>query len=179
MQNLLWAFMDVLINNAIKIAYVQSRPKLALPLAELALKLDPNNVELMRHLAFFLIDSERCLEGFETAKLCFSLCETSHEKVFANHIIIKSLMTATGFWHEIPELVKRHKDLISKLLQEAPTNLDEASTLRLFTASFFFPYIKDDPKNNHFLQNRLSDLCKINFGKLSSRINIKVPQNFF
>ena len=156
------AFIDVLLIAAIKIAYSALQPTVATRFAELCLRLEHNNIEVLRHLAALYQDSGHYLEGIETAKLCCSLVETLTEQIFANHILLRGLMSAAGYWDESFSVLQRLELLLLSLIKEWPTNLEQATTLRLFCCTFFLPYFSDEPKNTRSIQNQIARLCQKN-----------------
>ncbi|MBD1906962.1 O-linked N-acetylglucosamine transferase, SPINDLY family protein [Funiculus sociatus GB2-A5] len=156
------ALLDVLLSASIKIGYSMKLFALAAHIANLALSLNAKNQEVLRHLATFYQNAGQYDEGIETARLCYSLMQTLPDKIFANHLILRGLMSAGGYWEEAVAAFGQHESLLLSLIKENPLPLDQTPTLRLFTPSFFFPYFKDDPRSNRSIQNGVVQVCQSN-----------------
>lgn len=156
------AFTDVIMLAAIRISYSLRKPTLASKLGEFCLQLYPKNIEILKHLAAFYQDSRQYIKGIDTAKRCYVLAKTLPEQAFANHLTIRSLMSATGYWEEACLTVEGQQALLSSIVKEWPLNIDGASTLRLFLSTYFFPYFNDDPVINRPIQNKIAQLCQEN-----------------
>jgi predicted O-linked N-acetylglucosamine transferase (SPINDLY family) len=164
------AFTDVIMLAAISIAYSLRRPTLASDLAELCLRLEPKNIKILMHLAAFYQDSRQYSKGIETAKLCYTLAKTLPEQAFANSIIIRSFMSATGYWEESCLAVQRQCGLLNSIIKQWPLNIDGVSTLRLFLSPFFLPYFTDNPSYNRPIQNKIGQLAQSNIEIISKEL---------
>ncbi|MBW4679400.1 MAG: tetratricopeptide repeat protein [Microcoleus vaginatus WJT46-NPBG5] len=156
------AFLIVLLPAAVVIAHSYRRPRLAARLAELYLQVDANHLEVLRHLAVFYQNACDYDKGIETAKLCYSLLEKLPDRVHANSIILRGLMSAGGYWEEATSVFHRQESLLSELIEAQPKALAEIEVLRLLNASFFTPYFQDYPQSYRTLQNQLAQLCQAN-----------------
>jgi len=153
-------FVDTLLPTTIDIAYSRRMAALAANIAELFLELKPNHPEVLRQLAGFYQNAHNYSKGIETAKLCYSLVKTLPDKIFANHLILKGLMSAGGLWQEACATWERQESLLLSLIEEEPIQLHKATVLRLLSSTFFFPYFRDSlPKNRH-IQNKLTHRCQ-------------------
>ncbi len=155
-------FLKVVLPAAVTIAYAQRQPALAARLAELYLQVDANNLEVLRHLSIFYQNACDFDKGIETAKLCYSLLEKIPDKVYANYLILRGLMSAGGYWEEAQKIGQRQESLMSALIEAQPTNLSEIQVLRLVNTSFFLPYFGDRAQSNRQLQNKLAEVCQTN-----------------
>ncbi|WP_254174135.1 O-linked N-acetylglucosamine transferase family protein [Planktothrix pseudagardhii] len=144
-------------------AYLRGQQRWAIKFIELGLRIAPLEPELLRAISSFYAEISEHTKAIESAKLAYSLVTHLPEKIFDNHMILRGLMSAGGYWEEAASRIKEHKHLIEKLLEEYPTNLGSgAHILRLYNATFFFNYIQDKPKENAQLRNRLSRFCQTN-----------------
>ncbi len=161
-------FVNIVLPAAIDIAYSQKQPGLSATLGELCLRLDPKHPEILRYLAGFYQNSDQYEKGIETAKLYYSLSEGSTQseaivdKVTANHVLLRGLMTAGGHWEEACSVLERHKLLLGALLESQPMPLDAVSVTRLLNLNYFLPYFQDSPKDFRQLQNQLAQYCQAN-----------------
>jgi predicted O-linked N-acetylglucosamine transferase (SPINDLY family) len=139
-------FFAILIPLVYKICHSAKQPKLAARFTELALRVEPLNPELLGVLSSFYQDISDHSKGIETAKLCYSVTEGLANKVHANFLIIRSLMSAGGYWNEFCLALETQKSLLASLIEEQPTSLTQGANARLFISVFFFPYFQDMPR---------------------------------
>ncbi len=132
-----------------------NRSDMALSILEAVASLDLKNIYLLIDLARFYGLSSRHHECIDVAKEYRDLVQDLPNQIFANHLILHSLLSLGNRWQEVFGLADRQIELIKKLCQEQITDLTAADINRLFTSTFFLPYIKDDPVKNRTLQNEL------------------------
>lgn len=168
--------LPVLLLAAIDYDHILREPLPAVYLAQLALDLELNlleRAEVLRHLATFYQDAENYDKGIETAKLCYALVENVADKIFANHLLMRGLMGAGGYWDEVLRAFKLHQSLLSALVTEPLLELHPAAVTRIFSSAYFLPYIKDDPQSNRAIMGQVSQWCQT---KIQNRFNDRVEQ---
>jgi len=169
-----YVFIDILVLSSVKIAYSLQKSAVAVSCLELALQLDQNNPEVLIQLTSFYQDCGEYAKGIETAKLCYSLLPGLPEKIFANHLIIRGLMMAAGeYWSEAIAVFAQHESLLNSLFTASQTNLDPTTVVRLFSATYFLPYFRDDLPNNRRLQNQVAQICQVNIQNNSPEQTVK------
>jgi predicted O-linked N-acetylglucosamine transferase (SPINDLY family) len=161
-------FVDILLQAAIEIAHVHRRSDIACHFGELCLQFNAAEVEVLRHLSAFYLDAERYAEAIEAAHRCYDLTETVADRLYANHLLLKCLLGATGYWQKTCEVMERHQTLLRNVIEAAPANLDAVAACRLSSAPFFLPYFKDDPQTVRPLQNQVGEICQTNFRNLET-----------
>ncbi|MEG5056620.1 O-linked N-acetylglucosamine transferase, SPINDLY family protein [Microcoleus sp. A2-C5] len=155
-------FLSILIPFVYKLSYSAKQIELAARFSELALVVAPKHPELLAALSCFYQDSAQYTKGIETAKLCYSVMEGLANKVYANFLIMRSLMSAGGYWDEFCLALVINKSLLVSLLEDQPDSLGSSATSRLFSAVFFFPYFQDKPEENLQLRRQVAQLAKLN-----------------
>ncbi len=153
-------FINIVISAAVDIAYSEHKPTVAAQLADICLRLEPENLEVLSQLAPFYQSAGKYKQGIETAKLCYSLSKTLPEKIFATFLVIRGLMSAAGYWQEAISIFKKQELYILDLIQGNNLILKRISTLRIINVLFFQPYFRDDLKKNRWLQNQVSHIFK-------------------
>ncbi|WP_017317712.1 O-linked N-acetylglucosamine transferase, SPINDLY family protein [Mastigocladopsis repens] len=156
------SFINILVPATVKIAHSMLQPKFAALLIELCLRLEPENIEILRHLAAFYLKANDYSKGIEIAKLCYSLSNTLIDKVFAKHLLLRGFMDAPAYWEEAGEVFQQQENLLMLLLEEKPTDLQAYNVLYLFNSNYFAPYLRDEPQKNKYLQNQVAQLCQLN-----------------
>jgi len=155
-------FLSILIPFVFKISYSARQFKLAARFTELALRVSPQDHEILGTLSSFYQDCSEYTKGIETAKLCYSLQEDLANKVYANFLIMRALMGAGGYWDEFCLTLEKHKSLVAALIDEQPTSLNQSTTLGLFISMFFFPYFQDHPQENIQIRRQVNHLAQLN-----------------
>ncbi|OUL30015.1 tetratricopeptide repeat protein [Nostoc sp. 106C] len=148
----------LILTTAMTIGHTLRQPLLAAELLKLHLQLEPENVEILRHLAVFYQDARHYSQGIETAKLCYSLSEGLADKIFALHLLLRGLMSAGGYWQEICETCEELEGIYQEFIKAQPISLEEARILRLLTPSFAIPHIKDTPANFRAIHNKVAEI---------------------
>jgi predicted O-linked N-acetylglucosamine transferase (SPINDLY family) len=163
------SFVNILVPATIKVAHSLHQPKIAARLLELGLRLEPNNSEILRHLASFYISAGDYLKGIETAKLCYSSTDELPDQLYAIQLLQRGLMDAPDYWQEACTVLKQQESLLKALIQEQPTNIERTNVLRLFNSNYFAPYLQDDLKRNRQIQNQLAQLGQLNVENYASQ----------
>jgi predicted O-linked N-acetylglucosamine transferase (SPINDLY family) len=153
---------SVLLPVTIQLAYTDKNPYLAARLLELYAQIEPEYREVLVHLSSFYQNSRQYNLGIETAKRCKSLPQTLPEKIYSTYIVLRSLMSAGGYWQEACEIGQELELLFLSLIQEQPIFLGEATVQRLFSSTYFLPYLRDEPKANRYIQNQITQICQLN-----------------
>ncbi|MEH1852212.1 MAG: tetratricopeptide repeat protein [Nostoc sp.] len=149
---------SILLPAALKIGHTLRQPLLAASVLKLHLQLEPDNVEILRHLATFYQDARNYSQGIETAKLCYSLSEGLADKIFALHLILRGLMSAGGYWQEICTTCQELETVFQQFIKVERIPLEEGRILRLLTPSFAIPHIKDAPANFRAIHNQVAEI---------------------
>jgi predicted O-linked N-acetylglucosamine transferase (SPINDLY family) len=157
------ALLNLLQRSAIETAYVKKFPETAASIAELALRLDPKNRELLYHAAGIYILASQYPQGIETAKLAYSLSQDLPDVIFANYLVIKGLLSAGGtYWQETYPVHEQQQSLLRLLVEEQSVQLTPLHISRLFNANGFAPYLEDRPKAYCEIRNQVAQLCQAN-----------------
>jgi predicted O-linked N-acetylglucosamine transferase (SPINDLY family) len=159
-----YKYFAVILVAAINLAYSQGRPAQAIKFAQICCQINAEDAELLRHLSSFYEKSGDYLNAIETAKKCYSLLESEAlaGKVYANHLLLKTLINAGGYWQETEEILQRQESLLSSLIEQQPILNDGAEISRVLLSTFFFPYFQDCPQKYRKIQNQLAALCQKN-----------------
>ncbi|TAE60043.1 MAG: O-linked N-acetylglucosamine transferase, SPINDLY family protein [Nostocales cyanobacterium] len=134
----------------------------AAKILEILLTVSPEEPEILLQLSTAYQDADLYDEGINAARKLLSCSETLAQKVFANHTLLRGLMTATGYWDAASEAIKKQQEFITDLIKESPNIKHDVFVSRLFISMFFFPYFQDKPSIIRPLQNGLMDLCQKN-----------------
>lgn len=92
---------EIFLPAAMRIGHTMKCPALAAEILELILRLDTDNVEVLKHLAIFYQNSQNYSQGIKVAKQCYSLSDELPDKIFAIHLLLRGLMNAGGYWEEV------------------------------------------------------------------------------
>ena len=152
-----------ILKASLEIGNLLLRPTIAASLLELCVQVEPTNIEILQLLASFHQNGGNYARGIELAQKCYSLVQTIPEKICLNHLLLRGLMSAGGYWEEICSAIARQESFLLGLKEENPIDLDSATVERLLCAEFFFPYVRDRARENREIINHLSHQCQSKF----------------
>lgn len=152
----------LLLMTAVEVNYAFKKPKIATRYAELSLRLEDDNLEILRHLASFYQNAMDYEKGIATAKVCYERSQTLLEQVFANHLVLRGLLNAGGYGDEAVQWLEKLENSLSQVIAEYPLELASVEALRLITPAFFFAYLRDEPQRNRNIQNQIAQLFQDN-----------------
>lgn len=155
-------FIPALLQTAKNLGYSMHQPQKAAMFAELCLKINPNHPEALQHLATFYQNSGNYLEGIAKAKQFYSLMRVLPDRIFGMQLVLRGLMSAGGYWEDACNALDEYESLLLELVEQQSTTLHPVPVSRLFNATFFFPYFRDQPSRTRLLQNKIAQLCQIN-----------------
>ncbi|MEY3868069.1 MAG: hypothetical protein RLZZ338_1960 [Cyanobacteriota bacterium] len=160
-------FLEAVLGTAVKIGYGSHLPLLALAFTQVCRMLDVekfgknlNPLAVLPHMASFYQNSGQYDEGIKIAKEFLELSEELPDKTFANHKVLRGLMSAGGYWDEVSSVMDQHEVLIDSMIEEKPAYIHPARVQNLFATTFFLPYFADRAQKNRNLQNKLAQFCQ-------------------
>ncbi|MCW5314647.1 tetratricopeptide repeat protein [Nostoc sp. KVJ3] len=168
----------ILLPAAIQLGHTLRQPLLAASVLELHLRLEPDNVEILRHLATFYQDARNYSQGIETARLCYSLSEGLADKIFALHLLLRGLMSAGGYWQEICTTCQELETVYKQFIEAQPILLEEGRILRLITPAFAIPHIKDTPAEFRAIHNKIAEIFNNDIQALAQSQQKNYTHNF-
>ncbi len=169
---------DLLFNIAIKVGYEMHLGQPGARLMALCAQMRPNDLEVLRNLATFYLNSRQYELGIKVAQQAYEMADQITDQVRLHYLLLQGLMGAGGLWSEAEVAAEQHEALILKLLDQ-PQPLDYVVTRYLINAAFSFPYLRDNLAKNRNLQNGLSQLCLDNLSRLeTSPITATRIQNY-
>lgn len=154
------AFRNVLLVAAVEVGLAKRQHDIGIPLAELCLKADPEETEILLHLAALYQNARKYDAGIETAKVCYYRQQDLPNRIYANHLILRGLMSAGAYWEEVRSIMERQESDVLSLIEQQPTELHRATLSRLLNSTFFFPYLRDLPQQNRKIQNQMAQFCQ-------------------
>lgn len=149
---------SILLPAAMEIGHTLLNPVLASSILKLHLRLEPDNVEILRHLATFYQDARNYSQGIETARLCYSLSESLADKIYALHLLLRGFMSAGGYWQEICTICQELETMFQQFIKAERIPIEEGRILRLLMPSFAIPHIKDAPAEFRAIHNKVAEI---------------------
>jgi len=162
------ALINAVLPVAMSMAYEDFQPGLAAELLELYRRLDANNVDILGHLSAFYQNAQDFEQGVQSATLLYKLSDSLADKIFANHLILRGLLSSGSHWQEATGMMERHLALLKAISTQASVALSPVQVPRLLTSTFFLPYFKDDPNTHHKLQTAVMAICQMNVQQQAS-----------
>jgi predicted O-linked N-acetylglucosamine transferase (SPINDLY family) len=155
-------FLTVVINGAVKLAYIGNQNRLAIEILELGLKLAPGEIEILNHLAPLYQNIGDYEHGISAAKQCYELSNNLIDRIVANYLLLRGLIGSGGNWQEALVVLQQHESLLLSLIQSDTQELDSVTTQRLYLTYSVAPYLIDRPAHLRSIQNQVSQLCQKN-----------------
>lgn len=156
-------FLKVILLAAVEVANFLLVPPVAVFLLELFLRIDDTHPEVLGNLATFYQNSGNYSLGIEMARRYALYVEELPDKVQANYLILRGLMSAGGYWSEASAVLDQQESLLLNLREPQLRGLPQAQVSRLQTSAFFFPYFRDLPQTNRKIQNQVARVCQSYF----------------
>lgn len=168
-----YKYFTVILIAAIKVAYSHKKPFQGVKLAELCLQINPEDTELLRHLASFYLNSGDYIKAIETANKCYTLLENKKiaDRVYGHQLLLKTLINAGTYWNEAEDILQRQENLLHSLIEKQTILEDGAEIPRVLLSGFFFPYFQDQPQKFRKIQNQLASLCQSNLQNYAAQKN--------
>jgi len=150
----------VVLPGAVQMAHTKRQPTPAAQILEAYLDRDPSNVEVMGHLTLFYQDSKNFERGLQVARDRLEASPNPVDKAHSSHLILRGLMTAGGYWQAAIATAQQHQTQLAHLTPTDLYNAHPVQSTRLYTATYFFPYLKDDLRQNRKIQNHVGRLSQ-------------------
>jgi predicted O-linked N-acetylglucosamine transferase (SPINDLY family) len=150
-------FVGAVIPKALNVAFTQKLTLLAVHLAELCLKLAPENIEVLAYLATFYRRVKEFAKSREIAQKRYELSTTLLDRIYSNHLLLQGLMCAAGYWDEARSVFEQQEKLLLSLPQASFSEATPLSISRLSTSGFAFPYFRNDLAENRNVQNQIAE----------------------
>ena len=138
------------------------RYDMAVSILEAGVGLELKSIYLLSELARFYALSFRYVECIDAAKQYYQFAHNSLNQIFANYLILNSLLCLGNQWQEIFLLANKQIELMRELIKNPPSKLTSSDIGYLYSSTFFLSYIKDEPIKNRTLQNELAKICQNN-----------------
>jgi predicted O-linked N-acetylglucosamine transferase (SPINDLY family) len=160
-------FIAKIIPIAVKISYQYARPDFSVKLAELCLDLHPGNPAVLQQLSCFYTNSGDHQRGIAAAREFYDNCETIDWKILGNYLLLRALMSA-GSWLEVEKFLPQYDELLLQIIREQPEHFDKPTNVAVLMATFFLPYLRDNPSKNNTSRNQIGEFFQKNIRSLIS-----------
>lgn len=136
-------------------------PEKAVTLCEIALKIFPDCLSLIRCSVSAYCKASRDKDAIDSAKKYYQKADTLVLKFISSYYLIKTI-TQSGSWQEALPFANRHYLWAERIIAAHPQELPVGINIGLALSSFFFPYIIDDPEYNRYLHNEIGKIFSRN-----------------
>jgi predicted O-linked N-acetylglucosamine transferase (SPINDLY family) len=151
------AWIAMLLPQAIALATRLGNNALACRYAEMCLQLDAQHPIALISLSRFYQTAGRYAESIEIARRYEQVCQNVRQKIVANTLTLKGLISLGSAWTAAAEMQRRQITLIQSWLAEAEAPLNQMPDANILCSSLFFaPYFGDHPTETRWLQNQVA-----------------------
>jgi predicted O-linked N-acetylglucosamine transferase (SPINDLY family) len=157
-----WRLMPILVPKALQLAYTQRQIVLAIQLIEQYLQWDPENTEALAHLAALYQNIQQYDRGIEIAKQRLELTEHLPDQAFSNHLLLRGLLGAGGYWEQAVEVFQRQEELLLEVTQ-SDVEIQPIDASRLLSCNYYLAYFRDNFKRQRQIQNAVLECCQETF----------------
>jgi len=164
-----------LLQCAVKMGFQKHHFQFAIELTLLCLKLQPDNLYVLKNLFDLYLGSGKNQAALEIAQQFYDNSQETPLKLYGNYQLLYTLIKM-GAWFKVETFVSRHRNLLEQMLLEEPEELGGVLTNCFFMAAYPLPYLQDKPSSNRRFQNHLSRLFQQN---LQNRAIAPLKANYF
>ncbi len=172
-------FINVVKPTMLKVGFSLNNFTLAEKMARACLELQPQNLELLSHLAAICRRNLNYSDCIETANLYFSLANDLPNRITATYLILESLMASGEDWESIFAISEKQIGLVQQLIKENPDYIDPNIKNHLYNSIFFLAYLQDSPQFNHVIQHQISSLCQANLKVTNQELLVKYKNDSY
>ena len=155
-------YINIILATSVELGYLLRLPGSAVRFIQLGLRLDAEHPEMLYNLACLYQNLGLYEEGIKTAKLFELVVTDLANQVYAQHLILRGLMSAGGHWKQAVSVIEKLLQRLELLITEQPRDIGSTTVNKLFVTTFFFPYFQDNPQHYRPIRNQLSQLCQAN-----------------
>jgi predicted O-linked N-acetylglucosamine transferase (SPINDLY family) len=135
--------------------------KLECYLAEICLRYDPDDVEVLKTLALAYELLCRNAEAIATARRALAACQKLDEQMMLLGFLAIRLLRTGNCWDEVKDLFEQQKKLLPQILAQHTPNSEKPLNPTLLTfCSFYTYYLGDVPLEQRQFQNQLASLIQ-------------------
>jgi predicted O-linked N-acetylglucosamine transferase (SPINDLY family) len=145
---------DVIYPPMVEMAYGRGWYGLAAALTDVCLDLVPGDRRLLMNLPLFCQKAGMYDRGISAARELLAIVETDVDHVVASYLLLRGLLNTGGDWDDAIEMIPMHRSLIDRLVM-ANSVLPQVDSRRILAATYLLPYMLDQPKFVHCLQNQV------------------------
>jgi predicted O-linked N-acetylglucosamine transferase (SPINDLY family) len=133
-------------------------------------------LETLRNLSLCLQTKGEYEHGVSTAQGALDWSKPGLEKVFGIYLLLRSYLSAGKYWNKAYQLMLEFKGAIANLTPaDFAAASDPCEIVRIFTTSFWLPYISDSPRANNEIHYQLGKLASQELCKRNSEFIPKLP----
>jgi predicted O-linked N-acetylglucosamine transferase (SPINDLY family) len=146
-----------LIVIAFQLFHQQNIFAFAVNLAEICKEVSPHDLEICHIISWLYSEVDFHLQAIVNAEYYFKHAQNLREQLFGSYLVQRSLLRA-GNWNSYTERMTEHHQLLNDTIANILTDSQEFCANTLVAASFFTPYLVDNPQVNRPLQNQLAKI---------------------
>ncbi len=149
-----YGIVSKLLSTSFKLFHQHNVELFAVKLAEICQSFIPNDTGVHQILSGLYSGVDLHSKAIDTAEHYYQLATNRFEQLFASYLIQRSYLTA-GNWDNYLERLDRHRNLAIDIVTNPPKT-SHVIQRHLIVASYFNPYLEDNPCINKPLQNKLA-----------------------
>jgi predicted O-linked N-acetylglucosamine transferase (SPINDLY family) len=157
-----WRLMPIVIPKAMQLVYAEGQVVTAIQLVEQYLQWDPDNTEALGQLSLFYQMLQQFDRGIAIAEKRLALTERLPDKAFSNHLLLRGLLGAGGYWQRAEAVFQRQEELLLEV-GRSQAEIYPVDASRLLSCNYYLAYFRDDFKRQRQIQNAILERCQQTF----------------
>jgi predicted O-linked N-acetylglucosamine transferase (SPINDLY family) len=152
---------EKVLTTAFQLFYQRNIGMFAVKMGEICLRIDPNNLSVLKFLSGVYSGVVMYDRAKEVAQQYCQLAPGLSERLFGIYLIQRAYFSAGDPSGALARISDYHS-LAAEVIQAAPRELTHTQRQGLLASSFFLSYTEDNPRINKPLQNQLSAVYQNN-----------------
>ncbi|MGB7416366.1 MAG: hypothetical protein WA902_19335, partial [Thermosynechococcaceae cyanobacterium] len=148
---------EALVTAAMKFADQSGNSEFSAQVTETCLKYHPGSLYSLQYLYVFYDRLADFKNSFKTAQRLFSSCKELPDRLLASYLRAKASIHANG-WLESSQYISDYKALMRELIEAEYQEIKGDTQFSLILIPQLLPYIQDNPQENLWFQNKISNL---------------------
>jgi predicted O-linked N-acetylglucosamine transferase (SPINDLY family) len=161
-----------LIITAFQLFHQHSAFAFSVRLAEICKELSPDYLDIYHIISSMYSQVDLHHQSIENAEYYYQQVQNAIDKLFGSYTVQRSCLTA-GSWNGYLARTTEHHQLINNAIADLSINPREFPLKTLVAASFFSPYLEDNPRVNRPLQNQVARIYQDNIRQITLKSDIE------
>jgi predicted O-linked N-acetylglucosamine transferase (SPINDLY family) len=164
-----------LVSFAFQIFCRENQGEYAIRIVEICLQFYPHDLNALQVICSLYTAMNRHDEAIAIAEKCLTLNNDKFQDLFVSYLAQKAHF-GSGNWNDAESRYLKHRKLMEIVLSIPPDQLPSVCNSSLISSSFFGFYVKDSPRTDRIIQNKLAHFYQKTLSLPSTNVSVPNPQ---